>query len=92
MNQDQTVWDRSAWTRGFILALAYDYRANGGNGVKLIQNRAYIADLISGHTKGRADLDFDYSHQIMAEKWIEAGGTIFDWNGWFRDLLAEVTR
>lgn len=87
-----TIFSREAWTRSFILALVHEYLKDGGNAVKLIQNRHAIANLIAAQGKGRIDTDFDGIHEIIAHKWIEAEGTRGDWQHYFNEILFETWR
>ena len=85
-----TIFDKDLWIRGFVLALAAEYLNDGGNAVKLIQNRASIANMIAGVTSG-IPKDENGIHENIARSWVDAGGGEGDWYREFDQLLREVT-
>ena len=90
--EHQTIFDREAWARGFILALVHEYLTDGGNAVKLVQNKRAIANLIAANGKGRIETDFEGLAENIAHKWLEAEGTVGDWECFFGEILFETWR
>lgn len=89
-DEQLTVFDRDIWIRGFILTLASEYLKDGGNAVKLIQNKAAIASMIAG-AASCIPTDENGIHENIARSWVEAGGGAGDWYREFDQLLREVT-
>lgn len=84
--------DHEIWARGFFLALVHEYIKDSGNAVKLIQNKAAIANLIAAQGKGRIETDFDGIHENIAHKWLDAEGNVYDWQNYFNEILFETWR
>ena len=91
-DEQLNVFSKDIWARGFFLALTAEYLKDGGNAVKLIQNKAAIANLIAAQGKGRIDTDFEGLHENIAHKWLDAQGNVYDWKNYFREILFETWR